>query len=131
MKKMITISLILALLLVSFSAALAEEETFLGCYASYSPLTTGSPSMKMIYFAEDGTCYFMIQSFRPDEPGLGRAFVGTWEIVDGVLVAKTGNNTSSSFSFTDDFSIAVDKDLFEIYIHISPFIDSFNSELGR
>lgn len=128
MKKFLCLILIAVLLI---PAAAFADDSFIGCYASYSPLTTGSPSMEMIYFAEDGTCYFMIQSFRPDEPGLGRSYVGTWTVEDGELIAKTGNNTSQRFRFSDEFSAAVEMDTLTMFVHISPFIDSFNTELGR
>ena len=128
MKKLLIVFLILALFL---PAAAFADDSFIGCYASYDLQKDGTPDMDMIHFAEDGTCFFLTQHFHADEPGIGRAYVGTWTVEDGQLVAKTGNNTSHRFSFTDDFSAAIEMKTMVMYIHISPFIDSFNTELGR
>lgn len=128
MKKLLIAFLILALLLPT--AAFADD-SFIGCYASYDLLKDGTPDMQTIYFAEDGTCYYLTQIFHKDEPGFGRAYVGTWTVEDGQLVAKTGNNTSMTFRFSDDYSAAVEMKNLIMFVHISPFIDSFNTELGR
>lgn len=121
----------LFLLLILLPVAAFADDSFIGCYASYSLLKDGTPDMEMICFAEDGACFFLTQSFHADEPGLGRSYVGTWTVEDGELTAKTGNNTSLRFRFSDDFSAAVEMKNMVMYIHISPFIDSFNEELGR
>ena len=71
MKKLITIILILALILPASALAL-DESGLIGCYARYELLTTGCPSMTMLYLGENHVSFFLIQSFREDEPGLGR-----------------------------------------------------------
>ena len=98
MKKIL--SFILILVLVFPALAFAEEyeiDEFYG-YAHMDVFADGSPVMYMIYFAPDQTCYFTVQSFRHEEPGLGRAYVGTWEYMDDrCIFAKTGDNTDITF----------------------------------
>ena len=121
MKKLF--ALILALALLLSSAALADG--VVGCWAHYELLTTGCPSMEMIYLAEDHTCYFIIQSFDHDSAGLGRTFVGTWEMqADGTVLAKTGNNTSTVLYFSPEYQVAMNTKTFGIFINLSVF-DSF------
>ena len=128
MKKFLCLILIAVLLI---PAAAFADDSFIGCYASYDLLKDGTPDMQTIYFSEDGTCYYFTQIFHKDEPGFGRAYVGTWTVEDGELIAKTGNNTSQRFRFSDEFSAAIEMDTYTMFIHISPFIDTFNEELGR
>ena len=121
MKKLF--ALILALALLLSSAALADG--VVGCWAHYELLTTGCPSMEMIYLAEDHTCYFIIQSFDHDAAGLGRTFVGTWEMqADGTVLAKTGNNASTVLYFSPEYQVAMNTKTFGIFINLSTF-DSF------
>lgn len=116
MKKLITIILILALLLPA--AALAAGPA--GCWAEYEQLTTGAPSMIMLFLAEDGSCYYIIQAFDKDKPGLGRQFVGTWETLpDGTVEAKTGNNTSTKLRFDDNYTVGMNMSTGDIFINLS------------
>ena len=121
MKKLITVILILALILPA--AALASGmNSPVGCWAQYELLTTGAPSMCMLYLAENHTCYYVIQSFHEDEPGLGRQFVGTWEQqADGTVLAKTGNNTSTTLRFSDDYTVAMNMETGAILVNLSYF----------
>ena len=119
MKKTFAFILILALLLPL--SAFADESDVVGCWTSYSVQTTGAPSMEMLYLAEDHTCYFVIQSFRPDEPGLGRSFVGTWELLDNNTVyAKTGNNSDITLSLYSS-NLAIDKSTLAVFVNITAF----------
>ena len=115
MKKIL--SFILILVLVFPALAFAEEyeiDEFYG-YAHMEVSADGSPVMYMIYFAPDQTCYFTVQSFRHEEPGLGRAYVGTWGYTaDGDVFAKTGDNTSRTFAISSLGSI-VDKETMEVF----------------
>jgi len=107
MKKLLALILILALLLPA--AALAAEKDVVGCWASYELQKDGAPAMIMIYLAENHTCFFLAQSFNPDDEGFGRAFVGTWQMNDdGSVTAKTGNNTETAMLFDDSYSVAYD-----------------------
>lgn len=113
--------LLLVLLLLPL-VSLADESKYVGCWASYDHLTTGAPAMSMLYLAEDHTCYFVIQSFHIDEPGLGRAYVGTWEVLsDGSIRAKTGDNTDTELRFYDSDSYAVEPLTFRVFVNITPF----------
>ena len=120
MKKLLAVVLILALLLPV--AAFADDSDVVGCWAHYELLTTGCPNMEMIYLAPDHTCYFLIQSFKSDDAGLGRTFVGTWEMQsDGTVLAKTGNNTSTVLSFSPNYQAAVNTITLGVYINLSVF----------
>lgn len=118
MKKLITLILILALIL---PAAMSAADTGpVGCWAHYELLNDGAPFMTMIYLADDHMCYYLTQMYHTNEPGFGRKFVGTWEqLTDGSVQAKTGNNTSTTLRFSDDYSVAMDTDTGSIYINIS------------
>ena len=119
MKKLITIILILALILPA--AALADDSAVVGCWAHYELQTDGTPVMSMLYLAEDHTCYFVIQAFHHDEPGIGRTHIGTWEYrSDGTVYAKTGNSTSTELSFYSE-SLAINKKTLDVYVNITPF----------
>ena len=119
MKKLIALFLVFALL-VPFSA-LADESSWVGCWAQYSVGTDGTPTMTMIYLADDHTCYFVIQAFHHDEPGLGRSHVGTWELQpDGSVLAQTGNNTKTELTLYND-SIALNMKTMDVYVNITPF----------
>ena len=123
MKKLLAIILIVALLL-PFSA-FADDSDVVGCWAHYELLTTGCPAMEMIYLAEDHTCYFLIQSFDHDAAGLGRTFVGTWEMqADGTVLAKTGNNSDTVLYFSPEYQVAINTKTFGLFINLSVF-DSF------
>ena len=104
MKKLIVSILIVALLLPV--AALAEDvSSIVGVWVSHELLTTGAPSMSYLYLAEDHTSYYVIQAFKPDGPGLGRQFVGTWEITGpDEIDVKTGNTTHVTMTITGDYS---------------------------
>ena len=53
-----------------------------------------------LYLTEDGIVYFMTQLFRSDGPGLGRAFVGSWEKTgDDTLHVIIGNNASIDLTY--------------------------------
>jgi hypothetical protein len=123
MKKLITVILILCLFLPAAAFAISESDV-IGCYAYYEKLVSGAPAMYMIYFGPNHTCYYLIQAFSEDEPSLGRAYVGTWEVQsDGTIFAKTGNNTSSEFFIPEGAAVAYDKKLNQYYINISLYDD--------
>lgn len=120
MKKLLAIILIVALLL-PFSA-FADDSDVVGCWAHYELLTTGCPSMEMLYLASDHTCYFLIQAFDHDLPALGRTHVGTWEMqADGTVLAKTGNNSSTVLYFSPEYQAAVNTKTLAVFINLSSF----------
>ena len=120
MKKLITVILILSLLLPA--AAMTEELGIVGCWSHYELQTTGAPEIKTLYLAEDYTCYFIIQAFKPDGPGLGRSYVGTWELLDdGSVYAKTGKNTDMILRFADGYYVAYDVTMNEYYLNLDIF----------
>ena len=120
MKRFLCLLFVLALL---FSAsAFADDLDVVGCWAQYSVLTTGAPSMSMLYLAEDHTCYYVTQQFRPDEAGFGRTYIGSWEFqIDGTLFVKIGNNAKLNLRFTSSGDIALDTLTMDVYVNITPF----------
>ncbi len=118
MKKLIAIVLILALLLPA--AAMADEKDVVGCWAHYELQRSGTPSMIMLYLNEYHICYFMIQSFDAYEAGIGRTFVGTWQLNDnGTVTAKTGNNTETTLYIHDTYSVAMDVRTADMYVNLT------------
>lgn len=117
MKKLLAIILILALLL---PAAVLAEVNPVGCWVKYEILKTGAPAMVMLYLADDHTCYYMAQSFHKDSEGLGRVHVGTWEYKpDGIVYAKTGENTETQLKIADNNAVALDVKTFKYFLNIS------------
>ena len=120
MKKLLALILVLALLLPA--ATFAAESDIVGCWASYSVLNDGAPSMCMMYLSADHTCYFLVQMFHPDKEGLGRTYIGTWKLnSDGTLFVKSGNNTSMTLRFSDSGNLAVNMETMEVFANITPF----------
>ena len=110
----------LALLLPA--CAFAAESDIVGCWASYSVLNDGAPSMSMMYLSADHTCYFLVQMFHPEKEGLGRTYIGTWKLnSDGTLFVKSGNNTSMTLRFSDSGNLAVNMETMEVFANITPF----------
>ena len=120
MKKLIAVVLILVVLIPACAFAIDESDV-VGCWAHYDVLETGEPCMSMMYLSEDNTCYYLIQLFHVDEAGLGRTYVGNWELIDDdSLYAKIGNNSDVNLRFTSD-GIAIDVETYDVYVNITPF----------
>ena len=118
MKKLIALFLILALLP---AAALASESDIVGCWANYEMLTDGAPCFTMLYLTEDHRCYFVTQAFHEDGEGLGRTYIGSWELQpDGSAIVKTGNYAETKLAFDDSYRFAI-SDLFGVYVNITNF----------
>ena len=118
MKKLLSLILVFAVLLPVVSLASDIEIDFYYGYAHMELTTDGAPFMSVIYFAEDHACYYLAQLFRHDEPGIGRAYVGTWEYTDeGYVYAKIGENTDITFklvSIAGSLSL-VDRSTMQVY----------------
>lgn len=115
MKKLLALILILSLLIPAASFALDREVDPYYGYAHIEVSKDGTPFMSVIYFAENQTCYFLTQMFWADEPGLGRAYIGTWGYTaDGDVYAKTGDNTDITFAISSLGSL-VDKETMDVY----------------
>ena len=121
MKKLITVILILVVLVPACAFAVDESDV-VGCWAHYDVQNNGAPSMSMLYLSEDHSCYFIIQSFKPDEAWIGRTYVGTWKLLDdGSVYAKTGNNTDTKLTLYGSGGLAVNKETFDVFVNITPF----------
>ena len=119
MKKLLCLVLVLLLPVFAFADGFELDE--FTCYAHTELTETGAPYMSVIYFAPDGTCFYLAQMFLADEPGLHRAYVGTWEYTsDGCVYAKIGDNTDTTFKpveFLGDVTL-VERGTLQVY---SPF----------
>ena len=119
MKKLIAVFLVLVLLPV---LALADDAV--GCWTHYELLTDGCPYMEMLYLSPDHTCFFLVQAFHADEPGLGRAYIGTWKLnADGTVTAKVGDNTSMTLFFSESYVGALDVKTGRMYVNIAKFLE--------
>ena len=119
MKKLLAVFLILALLLPV--AAFADDSDVVGCWASYQLLTTGCPCMTMLYLADDYTCYYFTQMYEHDEVGLGRTFIGSWEMQrDGSVFVKIGNYATLTLELYGSNNFAV-SDTLDVYVNITEF----------
>lgn len=118
MKRFFCIVLVLVLLPL-FALADPEIDFFSG-YAHMELFKDGAPVMYMIYFNEDHTCYFVVQSFHPDGPGIGRAHVGAWEYTsDGDIYAETGDNTGTTFHIIEAVGGLIDRGTMQAYFPFS------------
>ena len=119
MKKLFVLILSLVLLLPVLAAA--DDSSVVGCWASYQLLTDGAPCLTMLYLAEDHTCYYLTQMYHPDREGIGRTYIGSWEIqADGSIFVKTGNNSSVTLSFYNSENFAL-SDTMEVFVNITAF----------
>ena len=120
MKKLITIILVLIMMLPTI--ATSGDNGVVGCWAHYELSTAGTPSMYMLYLSSDNTCYYIIQSFKNDAAGIGRTYVGTWEMQpNGNVIAKTGDNTNTTLYFSPEYGAALDVRTNQMYINLSKF----------
>ena len=120
MKRLLSVLLVLALL-IPLSAFAVSDSDVVGCWANYSVSKDGTPTMTMLYLAEDYTCYYIIQDFHHDEAGLGRVYVGTWNIQsDGTIYAKTGNNTETVLTLYSEY-VALNKKTMDVFVNITSF----------
>lgn len=118
MKKLITVILILAILLPA--AALAGEPDVVGCWATYDRLTTGAPQITALYLSETHKCYYLAQYYHVDEPGTGRAYIGSWEMQsDGSVLAKIGENTSIVLQFDPTYVIAINPKTNSLFLNLN------------
>ena len=115
MKRFFILIMILALVVPVASFALEREIDYFGGYAHMDIKKDHAPVMYMIYFSEDYTCYYLVQSFYTDGPGLGRSYVGTWGYTaEGDVHAKVGDNVSITFRISSTGAI-VDMDTMQVY----------------
>ena len=123
MKKLLCVALILMLLFPACSFADPEIDFYCG-YAHTEIRKDGTPVMYMIYFSEDHTCYFLVQSFNTDGPGFGRSYVGVWEYLSGGdIYAQTGDNTGITFRIIESLGSLVDKSTMQSYHPFSALFD--------
>lgn len=124
MKKLLSVVLILALLLPF--AAFAEHpevDQYYG-YAQIEVTKSGAPYMNFLYFKPDYTCYYLTQLFYDNEPGLGRAYVGTWGYTaEGKVFAKVGDNVTLTLGFSSSGEALVDLEHDHVYFKISALMD--------
>lgn len=103
MKKFITLFLALALVLTAVSGtALTLSGWMVWGSWNHFEVTNNGMLLTSIYLEEDGTAYFMTQLFVDGAPGVGRAYVGSWEITsDRYVHIVTGENTCLDLCFKD------------------------------
>ena len=106
MKKLIALILILAMTLPA--AAFADvpleewvvEGNWMGFY--YEGKKDENRLAVIVVLDDNNVAYYITQMFYKDEPGLGRSFIGTWEILaDNIIHVVTGNNTSMNLQFVN------------------------------
>ena len=99
MKKFVTLILILALV-VSCSCASAVAAWLIDGVWTHMETTATGCLITSLYLTEDGTAYYVTQLFRDGEPGLGRAFVGSWSFTgSNTLHVIIGNNSSIDLTY--------------------------------
>lgn len=102
MKKIVAMLVVLALVLPAAACALTLSDWMIwGSWNHCQSLKNGM-LLTSIYLEEDGIAYYMTQMFRDGAPGVGRAFVGSWEIVsDRVVHVVIGNNSSMDLLYNN------------------------------
>ncbi len=116
MKKALAVLILFSLLLpaVVLSEGMKEVDIY-GGYAHIEIAKDNTPTMFVIYFAEDYTCYYVAQAFNNRGPSVGRAYVGTWGYTaKGEVHAKIGDNVDATFHITS-FGNIVDVETMQVY----------------
>ena len=101
MKKLLTVILILAMILPA--AALADVSSWLyeatWVHTDYGK--SGGVTIEALCLNEDGTAFYVVQSFTAEEPMFGRAFVGSWEISGpDTIHVIIGNNAEMEMCYS-------------------------------
>ena len=95
MKKLITIILIMAMILPAAALADMDPGMYEGAWTCHEFTTDGGVVLTTVYLDEGGIAYFMIQSFSPEKLGLGRAFVGSWEVTGPDMIHVVCGNKAT------------------------------------
>ena len=124
MKRLLAVFLALVLLFPVVSLADPNQVDEYYGYAQIEVTKSGAPYMNFLYFKPDQTCYYLTQLFHDDQPGLGRAYVGTWGYTaEGKVFAKVGDNVTLTLGFTSDGTALVDLEHEHVYYKISALMD--------
>ena len=100
MKRLLTIVLILALLMPAAAMAVTVSDWMVeGNWMGFWEEDNGARSMICIVLEENNVAYYVAQFFHADEPGLGRAYIGSWDLSDDIVHVKIGENTSLDLKF--------------------------------
>lgn len=93
MKKLIAITLILAMLLPAAAMASISAWMLEDAWTHIDYMENGI-GIVSLYITEDGAAYYSAQAFLDGEPGISRSFIGSWEYTgpDTILVT-IGENT--------------------------------------
>lgn len=102
MKKVITISITMALLLSCVSAFAFDESIFYGGWALAGEKDDGSAFMEFFYLAPDHKVFYMNRSFTADEEGFGRQAVGSWSVIENGIHVKYGNTAETDAFMSKD-----------------------------
>ena len=107
MKRFLLFLLIVLLIPITAGAAWMDDTAWI-----HSELSADrTPYVCYIYFAADGTCYYTTHLFHPNQDtASGRTHRGTWSLLpSGEVYAKTGENTDTTFMFSEDQEKAMDQ----------------------
>lgn len=101
MKRFFVFAFVIVLLLPACSFADVDVPAWLieGSWNHFEKTNDGMLLTSM-YLSEDGTAYFVTQLFNSDGPGIGRAYLGTWEKTGSdTLCVYTGTNSSVDLTY--------------------------------
>jgi len=99
MRKMILVILILSLLLPVAAVSDVSEWLYEGTWTNTQDGEDGI-ALITVSLWEDGKAYYVAQTFSRNEPGIGRAFVGSWEVTGpDTIHVIVGENTSMDLRY--------------------------------
>ena len=100
MKKMIAVILIFVFLFPAASFGVTVRAWMIEGSWNHFEYTDDGMLLTSMYLDESGKAYFVTQLFHADDPGLGRAFVGSWEFTgEDTIHVITGNNSSLDLTY--------------------------------
>lgn len=114
MKKLITIILALALILPA--AAYAVDMEIVSGLWSHAEDTADGMLLTSMYLTEEGIAYFVTQMFGSDGPGLGRAWLGSWELTEiNTVHIIIGKHATLDLKYRD-YNTMIDQATYDYYL---------------
>lgn len=81
------------------------ESDFMGIWVNMYDNSDGGANAELIYLRPDHKLFYMNHSFKQDEPGFGREYVGTWKVEGDCIHIKYGNSAESDVYMSKGFML--------------------------
>lgn len=102
MKKLLCVLAVVALLMGSAWAEGLTESDFMGMWVDVYDTDGGGAVAEMIYLRDDHKVFYMNHSFKADDTGFGREYVGSWSVNGNCIHIKYGETVESDIYMSND-----------------------------